>query len=108
MPSGSIITDQVQEWGSQEYGIQQTDGSGNLLYYDSEGNQTTDSTTGIPVIEQVTAGTAGAQPVFFNSAGQQVFGERLRRCTSLISPTVRRSTSTPWATSRRLSPASRS
>ena len=42
--SGSIITDQVQEWGLQEYGIQATDGSGNPLYYDTEGNQTTNAT----------------------------------------------------------------
>ncbi len=71
--NGSIITDQVQEWGSQEYGVQEKDGSGNLLYYDSEGQQTTDPSTGIPVIMQESAGTPGACKVYFNSAGQEVF-----------------------------------
>ena len=73
--SGSIITDQVQEWGSQEYGIQATDGSGNPLYYDTEGNQTTSATlTGIPVINQVAQGTPGAMPVYYNESENQVFG----------------------------------
>ncbi len=72
--SGAIIQDQVQELGSQEYGVQETNSSDQLLYYDAEGNPTTDSTiTGIPVIEQVAQGTAGAMPVYFNSSNEEVF-----------------------------------
>ena len=72
--SGNIIQDMVQEWGSQEYGIQETNSSGQLLYYDQEGNSTTNaSLTGIPMIEQVAAGTPGAMPVYFNASNQEVF-----------------------------------
>ncbi len=70
--TGTIITDQVQEWGSQEYGVQATDANSNKLYYDQAGNTTTDaSLTGIPVINQVATGTGS--PVYFNASNNEVF-----------------------------------
>ncbi len=72
--TGAIIMDQVQEWGSQEYGVQATDGNGNPLFLDSEGNPTTDGTlTGVPVITQVAQGTPGARAVYFDANNNQVF-----------------------------------
>ena len=72
--SGSEIQDQVQEYGSQEYGIQEENSDDQLLYYDAEGNPTTDSSiTGIPIIYQVAAGTANAMAVYYNASNQEVF-----------------------------------
>ena len=72
--SGNIIHDMVQEWGSQEFGIQETNGSGQALYYDQEGNPTTNAVlTGIPIIDQVAAGTANAMPVYFSASNDEVF-----------------------------------
>ncbi len=47
--------------------------AGKLLWYDSQGNPTTDSTiTGVPVIQVVSKTTPGALPVYLDAASNQV------------------------------------
>ncbi len=70
--SGSKIQDMVQEWGSQDYGIQETNNN-QPLYYDDDGNPTT-TNTGIPIIiDPSTTETAGARAVYYNSSNNEVF-----------------------------------
>ena len=61
----------VQEYGIQMYGIQKTNAGGNVLWLDSTGAPTT-TNTGIPDLTPSASSASGAQPVWFNSSGNEV------------------------------------
>ena len=72
---GAIIQDYVHQYGSPAFAIQQTNSALAPLYYDKDGNPTTDSTiTGIPVILPAQSTDSGAQAVYLDPVGNQVFG----------------------------------
>ena len=71
---GSIVEGLVQEKGLAAYGVHRKNNLNQPLYFDIDGNQTTDATsTGVPVIDRAAAGAAGAQPVYVDVVGNRVF-----------------------------------
>jgi hypothetical protein len=65
----------VQERGRQEWAIQKRNASSQPLWFDVDGDETTDaSKTGLPVLTFVPAGTAGAQAVYVDEQFNQVLG----------------------------------
>ena len=72
--NGNPVEDMVQEKGVQKYGVQKTNTKGVRLYYDKDGNETTDASYGIPVIVATTLQeNPAALPVYLNSKGEEIF-----------------------------------